>query len=141
MKGKTHDLNHDLTFPAHTINCVCHSIMSMFKLLGIYNFDRHMKIMWATECGIFHCTFALQRNFMRSKFWQLHSLLVVQPIYGVRAEVGDIILSCHRELFAWVGTYWWNFLKLWNLNVLTPNRPLIQLWCPGQNWIWMKFVA
>ena len=38
MKGKTHDLNHDLTFSAHTINCVCHSIRSMFGVLGIYNF-------------------------------------------------------------------------------------------------------
>ena len=38
MKGKTHDLNHDLTFSAHTINCVCHSITSMFRVLGLYNF-------------------------------------------------------------------------------------------------------
>ena len=38
VKGKTHDLNHDLTFYAHTINCVCHSIRSMFRVLGIYNF-------------------------------------------------------------------------------------------------------
>ena len=38
MKGKTHDLNHDLTFSAHTINCVCHRIRSMFRVLGIYNF-------------------------------------------------------------------------------------------------------
>ena len=34
MKGKTHDLNHDLTFSAHTNNCVCHSIRSMFRVLG-----------------------------------------------------------------------------------------------------------
>ena len=38
MKGKTHDLNHDLTFSAQTINCVCHSIMSIFRGLGMYNF-------------------------------------------------------------------------------------------------------
>ena len=38
MKGKPHDLNHDLTFSAHTINCVCHSIRSMFRVLGICNF-------------------------------------------------------------------------------------------------------
>ena len=25
-------------FSAHTINCVCHSIRSMFRVLGIYNF-------------------------------------------------------------------------------------------------------
>ena len=40
MKGKTHDLNNDLTFSAHTINCVCHSIRSTFRVLGIYNFDQ-----------------------------------------------------------------------------------------------------
>ena len=38
-KGKTHDLNHDLTFSAHTIKCECHSTRSMFRVLGIYNFD------------------------------------------------------------------------------------------------------
>ena len=43
MKGKTHDLNHDLTFPAHTINCVCHSIRSMFRVLGIDNFGPNPK--------------------------------------------------------------------------------------------------
>ena len=43
MKGKTHDLDHDLTFSAHTINCVCHSIWSMFRVLGIYNFDSRVK--------------------------------------------------------------------------------------------------
>ena len=38
MKGETHDLNHDLTFSAHTIHCVRHSIRSMFRVLCIYNF-------------------------------------------------------------------------------------------------------
>ena len=37
MKGNTHDL----TFSAHTIDCVCHSIRSMFRVLGIYNFVCH----------------------------------------------------------------------------------------------------
>ena len=34
MKKITHDLNIDSTF-----YCVCHSIRSMFRVLGIYNFD------------------------------------------------------------------------------------------------------
>ena len=38
MKEKTHGLKHDLTFSAHTIDCVCHSIRSMFRVLGILNF-------------------------------------------------------------------------------------------------------
>ena len=37
MKGKTHDLKHDLTFSAHTI-----SIRSMFRVLGIHNFGKRM---------------------------------------------------------------------------------------------------
>ena len=28
---------------AHTFNCVCHSIRSMFRVLGIYNFDCSLK--------------------------------------------------------------------------------------------------
>ena len=46
MKGKTHDLNHDLKLSAHTINGVCHSIKSMFRVLGIYNFG------WRLQNGI-----------------------------------------------------------------------------------------
>ena len=32
------------------------------------------------------------KEFHTIKFWQLHSLLVVRPIYGVRAEVADFML-------------------------------------------------
>ena len=35
MKGKTHDSNHDLTFSAHTINCVCHSKRLMFRVVVV----------------------------------------------------------------------------------------------------------
>ena len=43
-EGKNHDLNHDLTFSAHTINCVCHTLRSMFRVLGIYNFVKRQKV-------------------------------------------------------------------------------------------------
>jgi hypothetical protein len=42
---KTHDLNHDLTFSEHTINCVCHSIRSLVRVLGIYNFEAHISFL------------------------------------------------------------------------------------------------
>ena len=45
VKGKTHDLIHNLKFSAHTINCVRHSIRSMFRVLGIYNFAQGLE-MW-----------------------------------------------------------------------------------------------
>ena len=34
--------NHDLTLSVHTTNCVCHSIRSTFRVLGIYNFARDL---------------------------------------------------------------------------------------------------
>ena len=40
---KNHDLNRDLTFSAHTIDCVCHSIKSLFRVLGVYNFAHTIK--------------------------------------------------------------------------------------------------
>ena len=55
MKGKTHHLNHDLTFSAHTINCVCHSIRSMFKVLGIHNFDFWLLIGHKYESRVERC--------------------------------------------------------------------------------------
>ena len=63
MKGNTHELNHDLSFSAHTINCVCHSIRSMFRVLGMYNFASMFNLTffwWIFECkelmGMF-CSF------------------------------------------------------------------------------------
>ena len=44
VKEITHYLNHDLTFSAHTINCVCNSIRSMFRVLGVYNFALSMDL-------------------------------------------------------------------------------------------------
>ena len=43
-KMNNHDLNHDLTFYARIINCVCHSIRAMFRVLGVYNFDLGPKL-------------------------------------------------------------------------------------------------
>ena len=43
-RKKPIDLNNDFTFSAHTINCVCHSMRSMFRVLGIYNFSIMIKL-------------------------------------------------------------------------------------------------
>jgi hypothetical protein len=59
---KTHDLNHDLTFSAHTFNCVCHSKRSMFRVLGIYNFG----FMQEKE---------LKGDFLKKPSWELISFL------------------------------------------------------------------
>ena len=32
------------TISVHTINCVCHSMRSMFRVLGIYNFDSRKEV-------------------------------------------------------------------------------------------------
>ena len=52
LKGKTHYLNHDLTLYAHTFNCVCQSIRSMFGVLGIYNFDSGLTLAFAVGISI-----------------------------------------------------------------------------------------
>ena len=57
MKEKTHDFNHDLTFSAHTINCVCHSIRSMFRVLGIYNFGCAITALYRTFRKIMNAAF------------------------------------------------------------------------------------
>ena len=31
-------------FTAHTFKCVCHCIRSMFRVLGIYNFEKHQNM-------------------------------------------------------------------------------------------------
>ena len=43
LKSERKVKNYDLTFSADTINCVCHSIRSIFKVLGMYNFDTLME--------------------------------------------------------------------------------------------------
>ena len=37
-------------FTAHTINFVCHSITTMFRVLGVYNFGDNIKGTKAFEC-------------------------------------------------------------------------------------------
>ena len=40
---------------AHTINCVCQSIRSMFRVLGMYNFAVNVKSKWKikSDCVAF----------------------------------------------------------------------------------------
>ena len=64
VKEITQDLNHDLTFSAHTINCVCHSIRSMFRVLGIYNFAPELKKS-TTHLTILHSVAELMRQMTR----------------------------------------------------------------------------
>ena len=73
MKGKTHDLNHDLTFSAHsTINCVCHSIRSMIR---VYNFDfrqkvrSHFLVNHEWHLKRFHKFFLKRLMFFRISIW------------------------------------------------------------------------
>ena len=40
-----------LTFSAHTINCVCHSIRLMFRVLGIYDFESTKDLLDTKKCS------------------------------------------------------------------------------------------
>ena len=81
MKGKTHDLNHDLTFSAHTIICVCHSIRSMFKVLGIYNFDSHMDLQFWTAWAVIRVSLILLKYSTVSHFFILGTNLISRILY------------------------------------------------------------
>ena len=52
-------------FTAHTFNCVCHSIRTMFRVLGIYNFDSYTKekvSKWLPRKADHHCKKMSQPN-------------------------------------------------------------------------------
>ena len=70
MKEITHDLNHDLTFNCIQINCVCHSIRSMFRVLGIYNFSPCL-IGSGLSRGI-QCLFKLVWKTLNCVCWSRH---------------------------------------------------------------------
>ena len=36
-------------FTAHTFKCVCHSIRTMFRVLGIYNFALKLKVQYSNK--------------------------------------------------------------------------------------------
>ena len=39
-------------FTAHTFKCVCHCIGTMFRVLGVYNFDLGLKVRVIAYCKI-----------------------------------------------------------------------------------------
>ena len=77
-KWKTHDLIHNSTFSAHTINCVCHSnvcheffvtdvIRSMFRVLGTYNFEAWFKsFLWGKNTYSWHFQYYLRQQSQHS---------------------------------------------------------------------------
>ena len=91
MKGKTHDLNHDLTFYAHTIKCVCHNIRSMFRVLGIYNFESNPK------CNFHHTWYQEERIVIISN---------VKPFHKTQH-----ISLLHLQKKIWKGHFYWNILS------------------------------
>ena len=75
---------HDLTFDCtHLINCVCHSIMSMFRVLEIYNFGLSLHVVRRilSKCDLvltllgFYllCGMLLRCSFLSSIFASAHS--------------------------------------------------------------------
>ena len=67
---KNHDLNHDFT-----INSVCHSIRSMFIVIGIYNFDYLLKF----ELKLHHSDWRANiiRDFFKIDFPLLRALKII----------------------------------------------------------------
>ena len=137
MKEITHDINHDLTFYCtHTINCVCHSIRSMFRVLGIYNFVLPFKT-WQLNCTC-PCS-RLQSWFLYNRF---HCTIQIidwhffwfSPVHLRLFESNDLeqdlssVLELDEDLHNGVK----NFLKL-HLGIeyiqnLSPNKSVIHVW-------------
>ena len=109
LKGKTHDLNHDLTFSAHTINCVCHSIRSMFGVLGIYNFGlgSNRSLIWMS--GIIRLLLALSPHLncnqqVYSAYLHLEIAICMNPKFITKRLSKEIRFT-------------WQFLTIFNGNL------------------------
>ena len=86
-------------FTAHTINCVCHSIRSMFRELGIYNFATHLIIFelhmssadWASQPSgwIYKSKF----SFLASPFSALSEVQttsITKPYFTIHYELQNV---------------------------------------------------
>ena len=137
MKGKTHDLNHDLTFSAHTINYVCHSIRSMFIVLGIYNFGAraemckkislvkkiYSEIIWPLSCSPDPTNY---NSKLSRIFWSYKLILIVKKIWAFKKVVKFQDLKFRN----WVLDPLSKILKIFKVRILDFN--LINL-------IWFSF--
>ena len=87
----------------HYVNCVCHSIRSMFRVLGIYNFDTLPKpMMWSFSSETDLLFLFAQANLGFSQWLEL-------------AYKGLIIIKRHIFVKWWILTNWmWSFCRKWN---------------------------
>ena len=107
-------------FTLHTINCVCHSIRSMFILLGMYNFDEN----WKPKNGnmalsSFHFQEAFLNSFFRmfqqTKIWFLKDVILWW--YFPYLPPLDVWNSLFNELEffpVWTGYFACCACKIWN---------------------------
>ena len=115
MKEITHGLNHDLTFSAHTIKCVCHSIRSIFRVLGIYNFGKGLekKRQW----HLIHIQWELNHNFGRWSY-----LMAFLDKHGIcRGRNMSDRLGALIVLINWsdIRHNWFkNYMMKWHLNLV-----------------------
>jgi hypothetical protein len=93
VKDKTHDLNHDLTFSAHTIYCVCPSMRPMFRVLGIYNFGQPMDLIQIL-------VIIVSRSFLLNCNDVLQSIKWKCAVCGFRSMDGlELTKSIKREIW------------------------------------------
>ena len=101
MERKTYDLNHDFKFSAHTINSVCRSIRSMFRVLGIY-----ISLLTPLESGCLIFSWDLHRIFCT--FLRYICIVKFATERNGRTNVGWAWLNftqCRRRFhlgFAWL---------------------------------------
>ena len=68
---------------ASTINCGCHSIRSMFRVLGIYNFGFVPKGFgkWQSETELAVKSFRQEKYMVENQAWKIHQDRVTKKMY------------------------------------------------------------
>ena len=107
---------------AHTINCVCHSIGSMFRVLWIYNFEIILKTyLWLILISNDHNTpiFPVQKASNSFLFWRCKDCCYHTPFCAIPPSV------------------FWNCLYCDDCTVVKFS----QIWRKGSKWQSTEFLA
>ena len=77
-------------FTAHTFQCVCHCIRAMFRVLGVYNFGRGIKILLRIYGTIHQISVVIQ------------GVHVTKEGLEKRYMIGLLLLNCVILLLIWL---------------------------------------
>ena len=109
-------------FTAHTINCVCHSIRTMFRVLGIYNFAQ-------TQTFLSVCIFPLIKGCIVLQLFNQRWAFIVwnMPFLGQKCKTHHDKKVQRKKC---LGN---KYKKIYNVKsrILTPVYNMITKFCPN----------